>query len=87
MNEPKTNEQGVTAVRSSDLLACPFCGLTDKDCVSPDMGYVPAVSLNQWPHSTFCVQCEGCGTSGPLDKTGEGAVKQWNTRAAGQANE
>jgi hypothetical protein len=30
----------------SDLLACPFCGLTDKDSVSPDMGYVPAVALN-----------------------------------------
>jgi len=84
MNEPKPSEPTESAVRSSGLLACPFCGLTDKDCVSPDMGYVPAVSLNQWPHSTFCVQCEGCGCSGPLAKTGESAVQQWNERK--QAN-
>ena len=87
MNAPNLTDQPATlpAVRCSDLLACPFCGLTDKDSVSPDMAYVPAVSLNQWPHSTFAVQCEGCGCSGPLDKTGEGAVQQWNTRK--QANE
>jgi hypothetical protein len=84
MPTEQTKTEGLAAVASSDLLACPFCGLTDKDCVSPDMGYVPAVALNQWPQSTFAVQCEGCGCSGPLAKTGENAVNEWNTRK--QAN-
>jgi len=63
-----------------ELAACPFCGLTDQDSVNHDMGYVPAVSLHQWAHSTFCVECEGCGCSGPLAKTGESAVEQWKAR-------
>ncbi len=84
LNAPAQTETP-TAVQCSALLACPFCGLTGKDCVSPDMGHIPAVSLNQWPHSTFCVQCEGCGCSGPLAKTGESAVQQWNERK--QAND
>ena len=86
MNDPHITDSpnALPAVACSDLLACPFCGLTDKDSVSPDMGYVPAVALNQWPHSTFVVQCEGCGCSGPLAKTGASAVEQWNARK--QAN-
>lgn len=82
-SDPQSESGGV--VSSTALLACPFCGLTDKDSVSPDMGYVPAVALNQWPHSTFVVQCEGCGCSGPLAKTGENAVNEWNIRK--QAND
>ncbi len=67
-------------VDSSALLACPFCGITDKEFVSSDECNVPAVALHQWPHSTFCVQCEACGCSGPMANTGESAAEQWNTR-------
>lgn len=65
----------------SGLLPCPFCGLTDKDSVSPDMCMVPAVAMHSYPESPGCrVECEGCGTMGPLRKDAPSAQQAWNTR-------
>ena len=62
------------------LLPCPFCGLTSKDTVSPDMCQVPAVALASYPFKSVRVECEGCCAKGPLMKTKKDAVKYWNTR-------
>ena len=77
MNTPKTIEQSETAVASSDLLACPFCG-----------GKVTIEKCKCWPckifHQYWKLECE-CGAASafngydPLEM-----IKDWNTRK--QAN-
>jgi Lar family restriction alleviation protein len=84
MNTNQTEAGAVLAQSPVRLLPCPFCGLTDKDTVSPDMCQMPAVALHGWggehERTTYVVQCEGCGCSGPLHSDSAKAVEQWNTR-------
>lgn len=64
-------------MNEAKLPACPFCKLTDKDTVSPDMGLTPAVALHEYSSGVFRVECEGCGCKGPLADSAESALSQW----------
>jgi len=61
------------------LSPCPFCGLTDQDTISPDMGQTPAVSLCGYPRG-YRVECEACGCNGPFRDTHPEALQAWNRR-------
>jgi Lar family restriction alleviation protein len=61
------------------LKACPFCGLTDIDTISPDMGETPAVSMHSYPGG-FRVECEGCGCNGPWHHDHQAALDAWDSR-------
>lgn len=50
-----------------DLLACPFCGSTDLSVVSN--GY-----------ESMFVECNSCGTSGPVAPDEQQSVNAWNRR-------
>ena len=61
------------------LKFCPFCGLTDIDTISPDMGETPAVSMHSYPGG-FRVECEGCGCNGPWHHDHQAALDAWDYR-------
>ncbi len=75
----------LAAAHGSALAPCPFCGLTDKDTVSPDMGLVPAVALHHYPQG-YRVECEGCCCNGPWHHQHAAAVASWNRRPDGAEN-
>lgn len=77
-----TNAESPTssgAATGSALAPCPFCGLTDKDTVSPDMGLVPAVAMHSYPQG-YRVECEGCCCNGPWHHQHAEAIAAWNRR-------
>lgn len=59
---------------------CPFCGKSDKDTISPEMGETPAVALHNYPGG-FRVECETCGCMGPWHHDHVKAIESWNRRA------
>jgi Lar family restriction alleviation protein len=66
------------------LKHCPFCGLTDIDTISPDMGENPAVSMHTYPGG-FRVECEGCGCNGPWHHDHQAALDAWDSRHNAEA--
>jgi len=73
MEQDQSKTETLAAVRSSDLLACPFCGGTD---------------IERAPRRGFPVQCEckTCRSEGPAKLTSEEAVESWNGRATTTPN-
>ena len=50
------------------LKPCPFCGEREELCLLPDKHF-------------YSVNCEVCGTLGPIGETEDIAVELWNRRA------
>jgi Lar family restriction alleviation protein len=69
----------LAAAHGSALAPCPFCGLTDKDTVSHDMGRVAAVAMHSYPQG-YRVECEGCFCNGPWHHNHPEAIVAWNRR-------
>ncbi len=60
------------SIKSSALLACPFCGETE-------------VLIDSFNDQYRLVHCRKCGCGGPMEKTASAARKKWNKRQKANA--